>query len=275
MATADPIYISLNNKPAAVLEVMDGLQSGAARHQEAYDRRRHIPRYLFLAGLPFPVLDWLLGYNYLTFSLVTAGLWGAAVVTWLALRRARPSGSFPPRFQAAREVIYTLRDDPDPRRNLYGHVDLSGAQQPAKRFREGTNARGQAMEYFRDEWFSLKTKLYDGNMLRLSAIERVKVRKQYYKRSAISGKMKLKPAKSASAQQLKVRLSINPEVYTILEQPALRPGTSVGAYTVTEATTTGGIIDLTAGSTRSNIPAGDVLRVLRLAYDQLQRKANA
>jgi hypothetical protein len=233
-----------------------------------------VPRYLFLAGLPFPIVDWLLGYNFLTFSLVTAGLWGAAIVTGLALRRARPSGSFPLRFHAAREVIHTLRDDPDPRRNLFGHVDLSGAQQPAKRFREGTNARGLAMEYFRDEWLSLKTKLYDGNMLRVSAIERVKVRKSYYKRSRISGKMKLKPAKTASAQQLKVRLSVNPEVYEIVARPALRPGTAVGAYTLTEATTTGGVIDLTAGSTRSNIPAGDVLRVLRLVYDQLQRKAN-
>jgi hypothetical protein len=273
MATADPIYISINNKPPAILEVMDGMQAQSARHQAAYDRRRRMPRYLFLAGLPFLPLDWLLGYNFLTFTLVALGLWGAALIVALALRRARPSGSFPPHFHAARQLIHTLRDDPDPRRNLFGHVDLSGARQAAKRFREGTNARGLAMEYFRDEWLSLKGKLYDGNMLRLSAIERVKVRKQYYKRSAISGKMKLKPAKSASAQQLKVRLSVNPEVYEIVAGSSLRPGTTVGAYTVVEATTTGGIIDLTAASTRGNIPADDILSVLRLVYDQLQRKA--
>lgn len=272
MATADPIYISINNKPAAILQVMDGLESETARHQAAFDRRRRMPRQLFLAGLPFIALDWVLGYNFLTFSLVTVGFWTAAVVTGLALRRSRPSGSFPPNFRAARQVIHTLRDDPDPRRNLFGHVDLSGAQQPAKRFREGTNARGQAMEYYRDEWLSLKTKLYDGNMLRVSAIERVKVRKSYYKRSAISGKLKLKPAKQASAQQLKVRLSVNPQLYEVVERPTLRPGTSVGVYTVTEATTTGGIIDLTAGSSVHNVPANDLLGVLRLVYQQLQRK---
>ncbi|MCC6190149.1 MAG: hypothetical protein IT318_14040 [Anaerolineales bacterium] len=273
MAIADPIYISINNKPRAVLEVMDRLQTQSAQQQEAFYQRRLMPRHLFLAGLPFVAADWLLGYNCLTLSLVTAGLWGAGAVVGLALRRARPSGTFPPHFAAAREVIHTLRDDPDPRRNLFGHLDLSGARQPAKRFREGVNLRGLAMEYYRDEWLSLKARLYDGNMLRVAAIERVKVRKQYYKRSAISGKMKLKPAKAASTQQLKVRLSINPQEYEIVEKPSLRPGTVVGGYTVLQATTIGGIIDLTAGSSRVSIPASDVLSVLRLTYDQLQRKA--
>ena len=75
MANADPIYVSINNSAPAVLAVMDGLESRAGKQEAALARRRHWPRNLFLAGLPFIGLDWLMGYNFLTFSLVTAGLW--------------------------------------------------------------------------------------------------------------------------------------------------------------------------------------------------------
>jgi len=273
MANTDPVYISINNSAPAVLAVMSGLESQRAKQAAAISQRSKLPRNLFLAGLPFVGLDWLLGYNFLTFSLVTAGLWGAALAIRRGLARARPGNAFPAHFNTSREVIHTLRDDPDPRRNLFGHVDLTGAQQPAKRFREGTNAAGRAMEYFRDEWLSLKLKLYDGNMLRLSAIERVKVRKSYYKRSAISGKMKLKPAKLASAQQLKVRLSVNPLVYEIAERGNLKVGGGVGQFAFTQVSTAGGIIDVTADSTLRIVPPKEILGLLRLVYDQLQRKA--
>jgi len=273
MANPDQVYISINNNARAVLEVMDGLEARRTVHQAAYDKRRKLPRQLFLAGLPFVGLDWLMGYNFLTFSLVTAGLWGAGFAISRGLARARPGAAFPAHFKTAREVIDTLSDDPDPRRNLFGHVDLSGAQQPAKLFREGKNAQGKAVEFYRDEWLSLKMKLYDGNMLRVSAIERVKVRKSYYKRSAVSGKMKLKPAKAANAQQLKVRLSVNPQVYEIAERGNLKVGRGVGQFAFTQVSTAGGIIDVSADSTIRTVPARDILSLLRLIYDQLERKA--
>lgn len=138
MATADPIYVSINNKPGAVLTVLDSLEQRRATHQAAFLKRRRVPLWLFLAGLPFLTIDWLLGYNFLACSLVTVGLWLAAFIIARQLGRAAPSATFPPRFAAAREVIRTLRDDPDPRRNLFGHLDLSGAQQAAKLFRTST-----------------------------------------------------------------------------------------------------------------------------------------
>lgn len=272
MANTDPVYVSINNTAPAVLAVMSELEARRAQQAAAIAKRSKLPRNLFLAGLPFVGLDWLLGYNFLTFSLVTAGLWGAALAIRRGLTRARPGAAFPAHFKTAREVIHTLRDDPDPKRNLFGHVDLSGAQQPAKRFREGTNAAGRAMEYFRDEWLSLKTKLYDGNMLRVSAIERVKVRKGYFKTSRISGKSKFKGPKIASLQQLKVRLSVNPQVYEIAERGNLKVGGGVGHFAFTEVSTAGGIIDVTADSTIATVPAKEILDLLRLVYDQLQRK---
>lgn len=273
MATADPIYVSINNKPGAVLTVLDSLEQRRATHQAAFLKRRRVPLWLFLAGLPFLALDWLLGYNFLTCSLVTVGLWLAGFIISIQLRRAAPSATFPPRFAAAREVIRTLRDDPDPRRNLFGHLDLSGAQQAAKLFRTGANATGLPVDYFRDEWLSLKTKLYDGNMLRVSAVDRVKVRRSYTKRSRISGKMKVKPAKVANAHQLSVRVTVNPQVYEMVAPRPIKPGTAAGAFVVQTLTMANGIIDLTAGTTSANITPADILAVLRLAYDQLQRKA--
>jgi hypothetical protein len=273
MATADPIYVSINNQPGAVLTVLDGLENRRATHQAAFNKRRRVPFLLFLAGLPFIALDFVLGYNFLTFSLITVGLWLAAIIISVQLRRSALSATFPPRFATAREVIRTLRDDPDPRRNLFGHLDLSGAQQPSKLFRTGANASGLPVDFFRDEWLSLKAKLYDGNMLRLSAVDRVKVRRSYTKRSRISGKLKTKPAKVANAQQLSVRLTVNPQVYEMVAPRPIKPGTQAGAYTVQMLTMANGIIDLTAGSASANIAPADILAVLRLAYDQLQRKA--
>lgn len=273
MANLQPVYLSLNDKPRAVLRTMDELLQRRSDYEARLKRRRRIPWLLFLAGLPWIFVDWLLGYNLLTCSLLTVGFWIAAIVTGVAQRRGRLGPALGPQFQAAREIIHTLRDDPDPRRNLFGHLDLSGAQQPGKLFREGQNAAGLAVAHYRDEWLSLKTKLYDGNMLRLSAVERVKVRKGYYKRSRISGKQKYKPPRVANAQELKVRLSVNPQVYEISPGPAARRGSQIGRYTLAELSTAGGIIDLAAYAPPGNVPPGDVLGVLRLTYDMLKRKA--
>ena len=273
MTNTDPIYISINERPAAILRTMDSLKGQQDVQAAAIGRRSKVPRWLFLAGLPFIALDWLLGYNFLTFTLVAVGLWVAAFWISAGLRRSRPGGPFPPDFATAREVVHTLRDDPDPKRPLFGHVDLTGSQQPAKRFREGKNVRGLAVDFYRDEWLSLKGKLYDGNMLRLSAIQRVKVRKSYWKRSA-SGKSKLKPAKVGYGQQLKVRLSVNPEVYEITQNPNAVPGARVGKYTLVEIDTTSGIVDVTAQYEAGNVGAADILGVLRVAYDHLARKVS-
>jgi hypothetical protein len=273
MANTDPVYVTINDRPRSVLQVLDGLVTRRQQHQAATARRSRLPRYLFFASLPFFALDWLLGYNFLTFTLVGAALVIASLVTAISLRRARLAPAFPPNFDTAREVIHTLRDDPDPRRGLFGHIDFTGYQQPAKKFREGKNAAGRAVDYYRDEWLSLKAKLYDGNMLRVAAIERVKVRRSYWKRSAISGKTKLKPAKVGAAQQLKVRLSVNPEIYTIVARNVARPGSPFGQYTLTEISAADGIVDLTAGTSSKNVRANDILPLLRLAYQHLERKA--
>ena len=95
---------------------------------------------------------------------------------------------------------------------------LTGTQQKSKVARTAQNALGRQVSYYRDEWLSLKTKLYDGNMLRVSAQRRMKIRDSYLKRS-MSGKMKMKSALvKDDVQVLNVRLSVNPQVYAIVPQ---------------------------------------------------------
>jgi hypothetical protein len=271
-----PIQITINDKPRAILRGMQDLNARREQGNRVYQQRRWIPLLLFLAGFPLFCVDFALtaaGYNSMVFSLAAPLLWIAAFVAWLSLRRAR-NAEFPPQIQTAREIVYTLRDDLDPKRNFFGQLDLTGTRKDTKVAREASNALGLVTRYYRDEWLSLKAKLYDGNMLRLAAVQREKVRKGYWKRSRISGKNKWKPEKfKGSRQDLKLRISINPNVYDTSLTRSLAPGARIGAYTVSQYSQHGGIIDLSAWSNAEHISAQDVLGVMHAAYDQLQRKA--
>lgn len=275
MSNYAPIYLTMNDKPRAILHGMDELPARRQDLLEVSRRRKWFPLVLFLAGFGFPLLDLfatVLGYRLCVFSLVTPVCWIAALIMWIALRRNRLP-EIPPLYHTAREILFTLRDDVDPKRTFFGHLDLTGTRLPAKVARETSNALGLVTQLFRDEWLSLKTKLYDGNALRLSAVQRDKVRKGFWKRSTISGKMKWKPEKfKGSLQELKVRISVNPEAYEIGDTQTLPPGMTIGPYTIQQISTSGGIIDLVAGTYASNIEAADVLGVLKATYGLLKRK---
>ncbi|MBI5880350.1 MAG: hypothetical protein HZB53_22085 [Chloroflexi bacterium] len=255
---------------------MDELLKRRDDQAARYRSRRWMPFLLFFAGFPFIVLDLVLGYNCLTFSLVSCGLWIAAAVAFTALMRARPGAQFAPQYQTAREIIHTLRDDLNPKRDdLFGQLDLTGIRQPTKLTREAPNAAGLKVQYYRDEWLGLKGKLYDGNMLRLSVIDWDKVRTGYFKRSRVSGKNKWKAEKSKTGHELRVRISVNPQAYDIKPTPEMRQGAKVGAYAISAIESSGGIINLAAVAPVANITSADVLGVLHATYGLLQRKATS
>jgi hypothetical protein len=274
MPNYDPILMTFNNRPRAILDGMRAIVRERGQVKNTYQRRRKLPWLLALAGLPFVLVDLairLLGYPVCIFSFLAPIFWVAALVAGLSLRRAR-TFELPPRFRTAQEILYTLRDDVNPGRNFFGQLDLTGAMLPAKLVQETPNALGLKVQHFRDEWLSLKTKLYDGNMLRLSAAERNKIRAGYWKRSKISGKNKWKPPKEkGNLQELKLRISVNPEIYEIVNT-GLQVNGRVGAYTITNLDTSGGILSLQASCLAKDVEANDVLGVLRSAYDQLKRK---
>jgi hypothetical protein len=271
MTNYDPIYLSINDNPRDIVTALDELTVRRAQTQSAYQQRAWLPGVLALVGVFFCGLDFMLGYSGSFFILLGVGLLIVALVVWIALRRRRASQPLSPHFDTAREVFHTLRDDVAPRKFFFGHVDLTGTQQSSKVARTATNALGRQVSYYRDEWLSLKTKLYDGNMLRVSAQRRMKIRDSYWKRS-MSGKMKSKPALvKDDVQVLNVRLSVNPQVYVIVPQ-TLKHNLQVGRYTIDQWQNDGGILSVVAHARVQTIEAGDILRVLRLVYDQLQRK---
>lgn len=275
MATYDPVYLTMNDKPSAILHGLDEILNRRESIQQTYTQRKRLPLWLFLAGFPFILIDLiilLLGYKLILFSFLMPLFWIAALVVLIANRRNKLS-NLSPDFLTAKEILYTLRDDIDPKRTFFGHLDLTGTRKPEKVARESSNALGLVTQYFRDEWLSLKTRLYDGNLMRLSVLRREKVRKGYYKRSRISGKNKYKPPKDkGSLHELKVRITINPDVYESYIIHSLREGMKIGAYTIESVLNDPGSLTLIASSQTTSITASDVLSVLRKAYDMLKRK---
>ena len=272
-----PLYVSLADKPDSILRGMDKFVVDVQKTESAGDKWRWIPFIIFLGGLGLMAVDGiliLLGYRSFVFIAGGLVLWVAAVVMARSLRKS-DSKDFPPRYKDTKNVVYTLRDDLKPGSTFNGHLDLTGAMLKTKVAREAKDTRDRTTQYFRDEWLSLKAKLYDGNILRVSAIQRSKQRQPYWKRSRISGKMKQKPAKfKGSEQQLKVRIAVNPEVYKIVPNQQFRQGVNVGKFTVSLLKMEGGIIDVVASSPFEEVESEHILGFLQSTYSLLQRKAS-
>ena len=271
-----PVYISLADRPESIMQGMDKFVADIQKTESAGDKWRWIPLLIFMAGAGLVCIDLfldLLGYFSFVFTLGGIGLWIAAIALAIGLRRS-DSHDFSPRYNGTKQILYTLRDDLKPQSTFLGHLDLTGAMLPTKVARSTKDTRDRTIQYFRDEWLSLKAKLYDGNILRVSAIQRTKQRQSYWKRSRISGKMKMKPAKFKGAeQQLKLRIAVNPEVYQIVPSREFRQGANIGKYTVTQLNTDGGIIDVVASSPFEEVESEHILGFIHSAYTLLQRKA--
>ncbi|SRR6266498_736864 len=271
-----PVYISIADKPDSIMQGMDKFVKEIQKTETAGDKWRWIPLMIFFAGVGLMAIDGLLLLlGYTSFVFISGGvvLWIAALVMALSLRKS-DSNDFSPRYKGTKEILYTLRDDLKPDSTFLGHLDLTGAMLKTKVAHEAKDSQNRTTQYFRDEWLALKAKLYDGNILRVSAIQRTKQRQPYWKRSRVSGKMKQKPAKlKGIEQQLKVRIAVNPEVYKIVPNREFRQGVNVSKYTIAQLNTEGGIIDLVASSPFEEVEPEQILSLLHSAYSLLQRKA--
>ena len=271
-----PVYLSIADDPDAVIEGMDKFAAEIQKTESAGDKWRWIPMMIFFAGLTLMGIDWallLLGYTSFVFTVGGIALWIAAFIMARSLRKS-DSHDFSPHYTGTKQILHTLRDDLKPQSSFLGHLDLTGAMLDTKVAREAKDTQDRTTQYFRDEWLALKAKLYDGNVLRVSAIQKSKKRKSYWKRSRISGKMKMKPEKyKGSAQFLKVRIAVNPDLYQIVPNTEFRQGANIGKYVLTQLNTEGGIIDVAASSLYEDIESETILKFLHSAYSLLQRKA--
>jgi hypothetical protein len=271
-----PVYLSIADDPDMVIQGMKSFVAEVQKTESAGDKWRWIPMYIFLSGLGLMVVDGVLlltGYRSFVFTVGGIVLWIAALVLARSLRKS-DSHDFSLRYTGTRQILYTLRDDLKPKSSFLGHLDLTGAMLDTKVARETQDTQNRTTQHFRDEWLALKAKLYDGNILRLSAIQKSKKRKSYWKRSRISGKMKMKPEKYKGAEQfLKVWIAVNPELYEIVPNKQFREGATIGKYTVAQLNTEGGIIDVTANSPFEEVEPEHILTFLHSTYSLLQRKA--
>ncbi|MBV6394593.1 MAG: hypothetical protein HFACDABA_00159 [Anaerolineales bacterium] len=271
-----PLYLNFSNKPRAILDNMSMLMAQAGKVNATRASWVKGPRFLFWAGLGLMLVEgliYLLGYTP-SCAFVAGGiaLWVIGIVLSVKLKRAQVQ-AFPPAFGEFEKIINTLRDDLRPGSGFLGNLDLTGAKQTAKVAREAKDARGRTTQYFRDQWLNFKAKMYDGNVLRVSGIQRVKERKGYWGVGQISGKSKWKPAKFKGAyQELKVRIAVNSEMYTIASNQEIKTNDQVGDYTINAVDTSGDIVTVLASSPRETVSAESVLGVLKSAYGLLQLK---
>jgi len=263
---ARALFLHFNEKPMNIVRVMDDARRQAMEFAQARRKRMWLLALLFPAGVPFICLDTWMGYNICTFSLIALVLWGAAIVGFFLLSRDRSSAQpFNPHFDDARTIFETLKDDLSPKRTLIGWLDLTGPQQPGKVVREATSSSGMPIKFYRDEWLRMKMMLYDGNVMRVSCLERVKARMGRWKRGR-SGKMKWKSGTSAAQNELRVALTINKEAYAVLpfQQPV-----QVGKFYVNVKQADDGRIVLDADA-ETEITAADILQLLRFTYAHLE-----
>lgn len=271
-----PVYVSIADRPDSIMRGMDRFVREVQKTESAGDKWRWIPMTIFFAGVGLVAIDVLLilfGYFSLVFTAGALLLWIAAFVMARSLRKS-DSFDFSPRYKGTKQILHTLRDDLKPNSTFLGHLDLTGALLKTKVAREAKDTQNRTTQYFRDEWLALKAKLYDGNVLRVSAIQKSKKRQSYTKRSRISGKYKTKPEKfKGTAHDLKVRIVVNPEAYKIVTNQEFRQGANIGRYTISQLNTAGGMINVVASSPFDEVEHEQILNFLKSTYSLLQRKA--
>jgi hypothetical protein len=169
-------------------------------------------------------------------------------------------------------IVHAIRDDIAPKRNLHGTLDLRGSADPGKVARTKKNARGRTVTYYRDDWLSMKAKLWDGSMIRFAVIRKLKIRDGYHKRGRVSGKQKYKPpVLKGEVEYIDIRVSPNPTVYALAPTRAPSVGQAFGQAVVESVATDGGLVRLRA-SHAGDPNADEILSLLLATYAILQRK---
>jgi len=250
---ASSVYLSLNEKPRVILDVMRRVESEALQANQSWNWGCAISILLFALGIPFVLFDLVLGYNLLTFSLVALLLWTfATVLGFYILIRGRAKVE-KAKFKAASAIIFNLRDDVAKNGRITGWLDLTGPRQRSKIARTARSASGRTKTYYHDPWLQFKARLADGNVLRLALIEQQKVKK------GIVAERSLK---------LKGKIVFNPQAYqmrpfTLSEKVGeLPPGTVVNLDH--------GILEVVTALSPTRPDARQVLHTLKAVYARLE-----
>jgi hypothetical protein len=256
---AKRIYLNLNERPRIVLRVMDNISQEALASRRSWNTGCAAVFLLLGLGVPFFLFDAIMGYNICTFSIIAALLWLASLALLIWLFWAGRTAVEKDKFAFAHQVIHTLRDDVAlDKGRITGWLDLTGAQQKSKIARQGRTSSGRPKIYYRDPWLQFKTRLVDGNLLRLAIVENQKVKRGY-----------------VAGRQLKVKakLVVNPQAYEI--RPFSAEEMSTAGLSSWQVGNLDGILEVSGSLDPQRPDAGSLLNTLKWVYGHLQPRQAA
>ncbi len=256
------IYLEMAHHPQVILDTMEKMEQDVDRLAQRRKRLRTTGKALGSCGALLLVGVFLLVF----FGSFVAGPFGfvlggasfvlgfPAVLVGFFLNSRYQSKEMRPHFAAAKQILYTLRDDTGRKGRVVGQLDLSGARQKNKEFRVTRNLSGKRKVYYRDSWFQAKIKLVDGNLLRLVLTDKVKTK---------AG------STVAHHTQLAAKLVVNSNLYRV-------GGVPRSGYPLEYATVSGGdgifTVKAEVNTIRENstLPVTPLLETLRSLYSHLE-----
>ena len=216
----DHAFMNFAGLPEEIVEVMDQGFDAVDVFEEKSRGIRRVALLIAIAGFILTGFGFSMSFAWLPilrFLVLFSGI-GLALIGlvgfYFSFAPAHNITEFDDKFAAARNVLSVLQDDVQQKGNVEGWLDSTGWNTTSKLTRQKTSPSGRPVHYYSDEWLRLKLKLVDNNVIRLSAVDKVKSRRGFYKRS-MSGKQKWKPGSDHPAHQLRIGLSVNPSLYQI------------------------------------------------------------
>ena len=169
------IRLEMAHHPQAILDTMRKMVPAVRRLESRQRWRRYLGILLLVVGLIVAMgILLIVALPLIGFCLFGLG-WMMFIASIFVLLSTKPL-YIREHFNDAYYILYTLRDDTGRKGRVVGLLDLSGPYQKEKLVRTARSAGGKRKEYYYDPWFQAKIKLVDGNLLRLTLKDKVKVK---------------------------------------------------------------------------------------------------
>ena len=248
------IYVEMAHHPQAILDTMAGMEGAVARANLLQQLLQYLPIALTIIGIGgFLVLFFTssnLPENLAFLFFVFFGIAAAGFVVRSATASLR-SPLLSEHFDAARQVLHTLRDDTGRKGRVVGWLDLSGSTKEQKKVRTARSGGGKRKVYYRDPWFKVKFKLVDGNVLRLTLEDKVKTKAGSIVRYE---------------SQFSAKLVVNPDLYRLGEVPNSRRLAASNEFTHED----GVFVVKAAPRPAEHLSMRQVLETLKAVYSHLE-----
>jgi hypothetical protein len=244
---AKGVYIEMAHHPQAILDTMNQTQKDAHNAKQQWNLGCGFTIALIGVGALALLLRLILSFG-LFLSILAFVLWGMAVIAGVALLISKPRFS-QEQFEAVRQMLHTLRDDTGRKGWVAGWLDMTGPMQQTKQVRTARSGGGKQKVYYRDPWFQVKIKLVDGNLLRLSLMDKIKTKAG----SVVNHRT-----------QFTAKLVVNPDLYRVGAPPSTE-----NSLAVVNANGSG-VLSLRAEVDPRHPPVEQMLKSLKALYNHLE-----